>query len=120
MQAGSGELHRIVQPDTVRKLAEEFGAGTAMFIPATTANADHIARLVGLAETSALVEAFGGGTVYIPALERRPRGRELPPTLSEVARLTKRGWSARKIAEKHGCTRRTVYGKRARIKQQAE
>lgn len=91
-----------------------------MFVPETTANADHLAEVVGLAETSALVDAFGGGTVYLPSLEARPKGKAQAPTVAQVVRLTAKGLSAAIIARRYGCTKRAVYHKRARARERKE
>lgn len=116
MRPGSGVLHCVVEPSTVRLLAERFGDGRALFIPESTASADHIAEVVGIMATLALVDNFGGGTVYLPRLAPRRLTRSTAPDLDQVAKHTSDGWSARRIAQEYGCTTRAVYSKRARIR----
>lgn len=119
MKSGRGELHRVLSAKSLRVLADAFGAGFELKVPLSTAHADHIALWIGAAETTTLVAEFGGTKVYIPGVAKRPRGQfgsDLEPSLAEVHRLTKAKTSARVIARKHGCSRRTIYNKRKRIR----
>lgn len=91
-----------------------------MLVPESTANADHIASVIGILETVALVENFGGGMVYLPKLSPHANGHLAAPTLDQVEQHTADGWSAKRIAKKYGCTVRAIHWKRARIRRRAE
>lgn len=111
-----GALHQALQPDSVRILAGAFGAGRSIWVPDSTASpaAKRLECLIGLSETAALVNAFGGGPVYLPGLppqDGKPRG----PSLREVKRLS-RSLSANEIAGRFGCSVRTIYNRRAALK----
>lgn len=115
---GDGELHEVISPEAIQILASYFGPGRQLRIPETTANAKSFEVLIGIPDTAAIVSAFGGCFIYLPGVPPRPRGRygsDLPPSLKEVKRLSKT-MSARQIAKRFGCSVRTIYNKRARIK----
>ncbi len=112
-----GEIHRVLEPESIGILAGYFGAGKAIWIPETSAapRADALAILIGLEQTSRLIDAFGGGTVYLPGLT--PKSQAIPGlTPKRVAKLTASGKSAAAIAHAHGCSVRTVLARRAALK----
>lgn len=113
----AGELHRVLSAEAVRILAGYFGAGRKLHVPGSTANAKHLEILIGLPETVALVDAFGGGTVYLPGLPP-PDGRRRSPTLRQLQALDaqKPILSARAIASRFGCSVRSIHHKRERIR----
>jgi len=120
-----GELHRVLKPESIALLAAVWGPGRTIRIPSTTANAEHFEIVIGLEQTTRLVEAFGGDTVYLPGVKPRPVSRfgcDKPPSLPEVRELSNGSnrLSAAKIAAKYGCSARTIYGKRKRIRELLE
>lgn len=110
-----GQIHRTLLPESIVILASVYGAGRSIWIPHSTAHAERFEVLLGMPETKKLVDAFGGNPVYLPGLPKgdgKPRG----PTLPEVERLSET-MSAAKIAGLYGCSTRTIYNKRERIRQ---
>lgn len=112
-----GALHRTLAQESIGILVAYFGAGVSVAIPKTTGNAAHLEVLIGMEQTARLVEEFGGASVYLPGVAPRKSsgGKDLPPSLAEVKRLSKR-LTANEIALQFGCSARTIYSKRARIK----
>lgn len=112
-----GQLHRTLEPESIGILVAAYGAGISIRVPWTTANAAHFEILIGLEQTARLVEEFGGGSVYLPGVRARRGlgGKDLPPSLSEVKRLSK-SMKAADIAKRFGCSVRSIYSKRARLK----
>jgi hypothetical protein len=107
----------VLSAEAVAILAQVFGAGRSIRVPSSTASAQRFEIIIGLSETCALVDAFGGGAVYLPGL--KPKGQPIPRlTLRRVKRLTDRGMSAAQIAQLYGCSARTVYSRRAALKRQ--
>jgi hypothetical protein len=120
-----GELHRVLKPESVRLLGDVFGVGRTIFIPSSTANAEHFAIVIGAEQTSRLVEAFGGDSIYLPGVKPRPAvkfGYDKPPSLPEVRELSNgpKRLSAAKIAALFGCSDRTIKNKRQRIRRLME
>ena len=115
-----GELHQVLSAEAISILAQAFGAGRTIRIPRSTAHAQRFEVLIGIAETSALIDAFGGGAVYLPGLPR-PTGKPIPSlSNARVKRLSDKGMSASKIAKLYGCSARTIYNRRASIKREKE
>lgn len=113
-----GALHRTLSPESIAILRAYFGPGISIRVPWTTANAAHLEVLIGMEQTARLVDEFGGASVYLPGVPPRKQagGRDLPPSLEEVKRLSKR-LTAKEIAIRFGCSARSVYSKRARLKE---
>lgn len=116
-----GELHSIISPDAIRILAGVFGAGRSLRVPRSTAHAERFEILIGLADTSALVQAFGGTTIYLPGLPP-PDGRRRGPTLAELEKIdaSRPRPSARVIAGRFGCSVRIIHSKRATIRKRKD
>jgi hypothetical protein len=110
-----GRLHRVLDPESISILAQAFGPGRTIWIPDSTAAAQRYEILIGLEQTSRLIENFGGNPVYLPGL-RPPDGRARGPSLREVERLSRK-LSAAAIAQRFGCSARTIYNKRAKLAQ---
>lgn len=112
-----GALHRTIDAESIAILTAYYGAGISLRIPWTTANAAHLEILIGLEQTSRLVQEFGGTSVYLPGVPPRKSlgNKDLPPSLSEVNRLSAK-LTAAQIAKRFGCSVRSVFSKRARIK----
>lgn len=109
-----GELHGVLTAESVELLAATLGPGRNIYVPNSTANADHFAIVIGAEQTSRLVEYFGGGRVYLPGLAL-PDGKRRGPSLDEVRRLVKLGRSTREIAAQFAVSDRSVAYKRRRI-----
>jgi hypothetical protein len=93
------------------QLAKAAG-GTRIGVPTSLTgfrhHSDALQLRVGEELASLLVKHFGGTRIYVPRMAPRP-----PVDTRLVIRLTKRGWSASRIARKLGCSDRTVHAKRA-------
>jgi hypothetical protein len=113
-----GAIHHALPAETIGILAQIFGAGRSIRVPTSTAHpaAKRFEVLIGIGDTAALIRAFGGCTVYLPGLPA-PDGKPRPPTLRQVRRLSKT-MSARKIADRFGCSVRSIYLKRKRLRDQ--
>lgn len=107
-----------LEAESIAILVAYFGPGISIRVPWTTANASHLEILIGLEQSARLVEEFGGSSVYLPGIPHRKGrgGKDLPPSLREVAKLS-RTLTARQIARRFGCSARTIYNKRARLKE---
>lgn len=68
---------------------------------------ERLTRLVGPDLAVLLVLHFGDSRLYVPTSRT---GR--PVDAKVVARLSRKGWSASRIARKLGCSDRTVHAKR--------
>lgn len=109
-----GELHEVLSPEAVAILAGYFGAGRSIFVPAQNAFAERFEILIGAVETAALVQAFGGTSVYLPGLAPND-GTPRAPSPAQVAKLDRQRPrpTARAIAKQFGCSVRLVYKRRA-------
>lgn len=102
--------------ENARKLSALVG-GTQITVPdnltASVFNAGRLRERVGDGLFALLVFHFGGIRLYVPQLaqDRRTGQDRIDP--KAVERLTRRGWSAARIARKLGCSNRTVYKCRA-------
>lgn len=83
--------------------------GTVVSVPAQLANAARLRSVLGDDLATLVVLHFGGlGRVYVPRMKRA-----LIVDRITVRRLSRKGWSACRIARHLGCSERTVYLKRA-------
>lgn len=107
--------------DDVNLLAEILG-GTQVAVPVSLTgsafNAGTLRQRVGDRLFALLVFHFGGTRIYVPQSTRRTGQDPVDP--KRIARLTKRGWSATRIARKLGCSERTVKAWRAKARAQAQ
>lgn len=112
-----GAIHQTLEAQSIAILTAYFGGGQSIRVPWTTANAAHLEVLIGMEQTARLVDEFGGSSVYlpIPAPRKHQGSKALPPSLEEVKRLSK-SMTARQIAIQFGCSARSIYHKRARLK----
>jgi len=91
--------------------------GTQITVPdnltASVFNSGRLRERIGDGLFALLVFHFGGTRLYVPQLaqDRRTGQERVDP--KAVERLTRRGWSAARIARKLGCSTRTVYKRRA-------
>lgn len=85
--------------------------------PTSTAARARLVKLVGLALAEDLLTHFARSRVYVPRGPSAHNSRSKPIDARKVDRLTKRGLAASIIAERLGCTERTVYKKRAQLAQ---
>jgi hypothetical protein len=103
----------------LRDLASLAG-GRSLRIPPLAGGARNAAarrrlvKLVGIKLAEDLITHFARTTIYVP--NGRYDTRANPISRAQVMRLTRRGWSARRIAERLGCSDRTVYLKRAQAR----
>jgi len=91
--------------------------GTRVFVPNSID--DHSGKLrdrLGDDLFGSLVFHFGGTRLYVPRPENDRRTGQEPVDDRRIASLTKRGWSAARIARKLGCSDRTVHGRRAKFR----
>jgi hypothetical protein len=95
-------------------LVATYGAGQRIYVPSSTAQANHFEILLGLAATSSLISALGGTYAYLPGLPR-PTGHAREPSLALVEALSRK-MSAAQIARKYRCSVRVIYSKRTEIK----
>jgi hypothetical protein len=112
---GASVIVRRLGPEAAAKLSAIAG-GTRLHVPSRvtpppTGGRDgfkRLAKLLGHDLAVLVVLHFGDSRIYVP--------RSTPPKpvdAKAVARLTKRGWSAARIARKLNCSDRTVHAKRA-------
>jgi len=86
--------------------------GTTVSVPAQLANAARLRAFLGDDLATLVVLHFGGlGRVYVPRMNRGSR-----VDAKVVLRLSRKGWSASRIARRLGCSERTVHKKRAQIR----
>jgi hypothetical protein len=100
---------------SIQALARRFGAGRLFSVPANTANAQHIEEVIGLEQTSRLVEEFGGNHCYLPGLDR-PRNGGVP--LAKVRKTLH--LSAFQQSRRLGCSVRTIFDKRRQIREEGD
>lgn len=102
-------------PDNAARLSRIAG-GTRLHVPSrveapSTGGRDgfkRLERLLGYDLAVLVVLHFGDSRLYVPRADRSD-----PVDVKTVARLTRRGLSASKIAKKLKCSDRTVHAKRA-------
>lgn len=108
--------HRLGQ-ENLDRLASILG-GTQIAVPvsltASAFNAGTLRQRVGDELFALLVFHFGGTRIYVPQATRRTGQDPVDP--KRIATLTKRGWSATRIARKLGCSERTVKAWRAKAR----
>lgn len=108
-----------MRPEDIDSLARIVG-GTQITVPASlTASAFNAGTLrdrVGDRLFALLVFHFGGTRIYVPQAETTRRTGQDPIDPKRIASLTKRGWSATRIARHLGCSERTVRGWRAKTR----
>ena len=112
------DLAATIGEEEAQLLAAAFGAGQRLFVPSSTAHAEHLEIILGMPATSLLVHAYGGNYVYLPGLPRAD-GKRREPSLALVAALSKKpkpGLSAAAIARQFRVSVRNVYSKRAEIR----
>jgi hypothetical protein len=80
---GRSDLANAIGNEEAQLLAAVYGAGQRLFVPSSTAHAEHLEVILGLTATSALVHAYGGNYVYLPGLSP-PTGHARGPTLAHV------------------------------------
>jgi hypothetical protein len=98
--------------------------GTQISVPdtvdASAFNAGTLRDRLGESLFVLLVFHFGGTRLYVPQVaDQRQSGRRTGQARLDhkrVASLTKRGWSATRIARKLGCSDRAVFASRAKSK----
>jgi hypothetical protein len=115
---GRSDLANAIGNEEAQLLAAVYGAGQRLFVPSSTAHAEHLEVILGLTATSALVHAYGGNYVYLPGLSP-PTGHARGPTLAQVKALSKKpepGMSAAQIARKFRVSVRCIYAKRRELK----
>lgn len=111
----SGRLHECLKPQSVQALSNAFGAGRDFSVPGNTANATHIEEVIGLEQTSRLIDEFGGGTVYLPGDgDNRPKN----VSTKQVEKLG--SMSALEQSRRLGCSVRNVFHKRKQIREQGD
>lgn len=79
----------------------------------STAARDRLIALVGADLAADLVTAFARTRVYVPRGPSPHNSRACPIDVQAVHRLTRQGLTAVAIADRLGCTVRTVHKKRA-------
>lgn len=105
----------------VLELAELVG-GRTLRIPSmandasATAARARLVRLVGAQHAENLITHFARSRVYFPRGPSPHNSRANPIDHRTVARLTKRGRTASQIADSLGCSERTVFAKRAKVR----
>jgi hypothetical protein len=103
-------LGQIVGEAAAAKLRARYG-GRSIRIPGWHAQAENsranLAALIGQAATEALIMECGQTRIYVPMGVNPDHDRD---TLArEIRRLSRRNWSASRIAEKLGCSERAIY-----------
>jgi DNA-binding NarL/FixJ family response regulator len=94
--------------ENAQRLADVAG-GTRLSVPAQLANGARLRLLLGNDLATLVILHFGGlGRVYVPTMKLSPK-----VDARTVRRLSKRGWSASRIARELGCSERTVHTHRA-------
>jgi len=111
------QLAQRLGPENFGRLVQIVG-GTEIAVPVSLTgsafNAGTLRQRVGDELFALLVFHFGGTRVYVPQANRRTGHDPVDP--KRIATLTKRGWSATRIARKLGCSQRTVKAWRAKIR----
>lgn len=87
--------------------------GTRLHVPGRLDNAGRLKRLLGDQLAILVVLHFGDSRLSVPMATPAPRGSI---DGRKIERLTRKGWSASRIARKLGCSVWTVYAKRANLR----
>jgi hypothetical protein len=111
----ASELTARLGPENAAKLSAAAG-GTKLWVPGNLANAGRLRGLLGDDLAVLLVLHFGGARVSVPLSTngRGAQGKRVDP--KRVKRLIGRGWSDDRIARHLGCSGKTVFNHRAKLR----